>query len=238
MNTPTISHLTRRHASPNDTTTNNFNHKSLSSNGGKLFHPTTPPSRKHNISTKLLIAIAALSFLVGMALHTSVTMTVEKNVSGRVEAGFEPPSVMRGRRKELRKDTLNNLRDDNDSKNRRSNMQPRQKSQPQQQQPKSQQPNKRKQPRTIAIQLSPTNNLLTYQVPIPSIQFSSESFQPEEEGYYPIEPSWYQPNAAYFMDGVDLEQCEPMADWQLASFVDCNKFHELDLSKMRMINRG
>lgn len=53
-----------------------------------------------------------------------------------------------------------------------------------------------------------------------------------------ITPSWFEPNAAYFVDGYNWQICEPMYDWQLQSFPNCNKFHELDLSTMRFINSG
>ena len=220
MATPSSSRLTRRHASPTGSTPNGS-----SSSSGDKFHPS---SRKH-VSTKLL-AVTALSFLGGLALHTPTNSI--KKVSN-IEAGFEPPNL-RVKRKESRDDRLN-LRDNNKAKNIKSNTMQQQRPQQQRpkQQPKPQQPNKRRQPRTIAIQIS-SSKVLTYQIPTPSIEFQDETLP---EGY-PIEPSWYESNAAYFMDGVDLDQCEPMEEWQLSSFVDCNKFHELDLSKMRMINRG
>ena len=51
-----------------------------------------------------------------------------------------------------------------------------------------------------------------------------------------IQPNWYQPNAAEYIDNSN--NCEPMYNWQLQSFPNCNKFHELDLSTMRFINSG
>lgn len=56
----------------------------------------------------------------------------------------------------------------------------------------------------------------------------------------PIDKSWYTPNAYLFLDGsgVDNQRCELMHDWQVGNFVNCNSFHELELSKMRMINKG
>lgn len=53
-----------------------------------------------------------------------------------------------------------------------------------------------------------------------------------------INPSWYDPNAEEFIDGYDWAVCEPMYDWQLKSYPNCNKFHELDLLQLRMINTG
>ena len=52
-----------------------------------------------------------------------------------------------------------------------------------------------------------------------------------------ITPSWFEPNAAFFVDDY-AGFCEPMYDWQLESFPNCNKFHELDLSAMRFVNSG
>ena len=52
-----------------------------------------------------------------------------------------------------------------------------------------------------------------------------------------IHPSWYTPNAAEYVGGYG-SACEPMYDWQLQSFPNCNKFHELDLSTMRFVNSG
>eukprot|EP00986_Skeletonema_menzelii_P012506 scaffold6920_cov171-Skeletonema_menzelii.AAC.1 len=53
-----------------------------------------------------------------------------------------------------------------------------------------------------------------------------------------INPSWYTPNAEEYVSGYDWKSCEPMYDWQLQSFPNCNKFHELDLSTMRFVNSG
>jgi len=49
-----------------------------------------------------------------------------------------------------------------------------------------------------------------------------------------ITPSWFQPNAL----DTSNKQCEPMYDWQVESFPNCNKFHELDLSTMRYVRSG
>ena len=53
-----------------------------------------------------------------------------------------------------------------------------------------------------------------------------------------ITSSWYEPNADEFIDGYDWNMCEPMAEWQLTSYPNCNSFHELDMPHMRMINKG
>lgn len=53
-----------------------------------------------------------------------------------------------------------------------------------------------------------------------------------------IAPGWYEPNADEFVDGYDMDVCEPMHEWQSKSYPNCNKFHELDLVQMRMINKG
>jgi len=49
---------------------------------------------------------------------------------------------------------------------------------------------------------------------------------------------WFTPNAHDFIDGYDWAVCEPMYDWQLQSYPNCNSFHELDYSHMRVINSG
>ena len=53
-----------------------------------------------------------------------------------------------------------------------------------------------------------------------------------------VRPSWFEPNAADFVDGVDDEVCVPMYDWQLASYPSCNRFHKLDMRALRVINTG
>ena len=52
----------------------------------------------------------------------------------------------------------------------------------------------------------------------------------------PVEQNWYQLNAYDFLENGHL--CEPMHPWQVDSYPNCNRFHELDLSHMRMINKG
>ncbi len=64
------------------------------------------------------------------------------------------------------------------------------------------------------------------------------------EGDIPDNPplsnsTWYEPNAAqYQKDIYDLQTCQPMHDWQLQSYTNCNSFHELDLTKLRYITSG
>ena len=53
-----------------------------------------------------------------------------------------------------------------------------------------------------------------------------------------IQPNSYDANAVDFVWGYDQKICEPMYDWQLASYPNCNSFHELDTPHMRMINKG
>mmetsp|Transcript_2328 Transcript_2328/g.4154 ORF Transcript_2328/g.4154 Transcript_2328/m.4154 type:complete len:550 (-) Transcript_2328:226-1875(-) len=47
-------------------------------------------------------------------------------------------------------------------------------------------------------------------------------------------------NTTRHIDGDDSSsgKCKPMYDWQLSSFPNCNSFHELDVTQMRMINKG
>ena len=53
-----------------------------------------------------------------------------------------------------------------------------------------------------------------------------------------IQPNSYDANAIDFVWENDQKICEPMYDWQLASYPNCNSFHELDTPHMRMINKG
>ena len=54
-----------------------------------------------------------------------------------------------------------------------------------------------------------------------------------------INSTWYEPNAAqYQKDIYDLQTCQPMHDWQLKSYSNCNSFHELELTKIRYITSG
>jgi hypothetical protein len=53
-----------------------------------------------------------------------------------------------------------------------------------------------------------------------------------------VQPHWYQPNAYDWVDGYDMNVCIPMTDWQAKSYPTCNTFHEIDLSKLRVINSG
>ncbi len=53
-----------------------------------------------------------------------------------------------------------------------------------------------------------------------------------------IQPHWYQPNAYDWVDGYDMNVCIPMTDWQAKSYPTCNTFHEIDMSKLRVINSG
>ena len=51
-----------------------------------------------------------------------------------------------------------------------------------------------------------------------------------------IEPSWYTPNGQDLL--WDNDRCEAMYPWQLGSFQNCNKFHELDMTHLKVINSG
>ncbi|KAL9181740.1 hypothetical protein ACHAXT_012083 [Thalassiosira profunda] len=53
-----------------------------------------------------------------------------------------------------------------------------------------------------------------------------------------VKEDWYEPNADEFIDGYDWSVCEPMYDWQMESFPNCNNFHEMDVHNMRVINTG
>lgn len=51
-----------------------------------------------------------------------------------------------------------------------------------------------------------------------------------------IQPSWYTPNGQDLL--WDADRCEVQYPWQLSSFQNCNKFHELDMTKLKVINSG
>lgn len=54
-----------------------------------------------------------------------------------------------------------------------------------------------------------------------------------------ISSTWYEPNNAQFLTGIyDLQTCQPMHDWQLKSYSNCNSFHELELTNLRYITSG
>jgi len=52
-----------------------------------------------------------------------------------------------------------------------------------------------------------------------------------------VTPSWHEPNALDYID-EDTDVCEPMADWQLGGYPNCNSFHEVDMRRLRVINSG
>mmetsp|Transcript_20126 Transcript_20126/g.36377 ORF Transcript_20126/g.36377 Transcript_20126/m.36377 type:complete len:527 (+) Transcript_20126:219-1799(+) len=94
----------------------------------------------------------------------------------------------------------------------------------------------RRMPRIIAIEYaSGIISVMPLKVTNQSTVFKKNSMP--EEGPK-IEPTWYQPNAVDFIDGYNMDVCIPMDDWQLKSYPNCNKFHELDLQQLRMINKG
>jgi hypothetical protein len=195
--------------------------------------------------------VAALSFLVG------VYITTPKNVEGSVrgtnnvkgvEVGFEPPRVKRdddssgrnandrGRENRSGKTSADNqgisfsqIEPTNNKDNQGTASQI-------EQQERINNP----QPRIVGLLQQPNKPTLVYR--LPSTLLNESSIETIEESIpsdgYIVEESWYSSNAEYFMDGHDFDKCIPMEKWQLESFVDCNKFHELDLQKLRMINRG
>ena len=69
----------------------------------------------------------------------------------------------------------------------------------------------------------------------PSTNFVEDSVPTEGPR---VQPNWYEPNAYDFVDGYDFDVCVPMNEWQMKSSPNCNAFHEIDLSKLRVINTG
>lgn len=189
---------------------------SSSSNGHK-------PASSSTSTRKLpkFLAVAALSFAAGILLtrpSDSIDGGNHNSVVKPVDLGFEPPvsETRRTPQKPLDKEVKVGRDAHRKSINNHQPMHPSYKT-----------------PRIIGVQITP-NSVLVYQIS----SLNHHNLENSNEGYYQIQPSWYEPNAVYFMDGHDFDKCIPMAEWQLESFVDCNKFHELDLSVMRMINRG
>lgn len=219
----TPSRLTRRHGNATDGSHNGSINGSPSSSN--KFHDASS-SALSVTSTRVLAAIAALSFLVGIAT-TYTNSSHPLRVPKPIEAGFEPPNIRQSSRQKPRQV---------DSDTRQSAGQGSGDAPTLTSSRKHHFEHKRPTPRTIAVQISPHSHALTYQIPSPAIRSSAPSSIPADG--HPVHPSWYESNAAHFTDGVDLDKCEPMAEWQLSTYVDCNKFHELDLQKLRMINRG
>lgn len=73
---------------------------------------------------------------------------------------------------------------------------------------------------------------------VSSVHFDFEIDSIEEDSQHVITPEWYKLNAEEYVEGYDMEVCEPVHDWQSKSFPNCNSFHELDLKQMRLINEG
>jgi hypothetical protein len=73
-------------------------------------------------------------------------------------------------------------------------------------------------------------------VAITSLQYDIPSKWASNSGPYPVEPSWYTPNAQNLLREND--RCEVMYQWQLEFFPNCNNFHELDMTHMKMLNSG
>ena len=76
---------------------------------------------------------------------------------------------------------------------------------------------------------------------LPLKSYATDDFEENSMPSHPpiITKDWYSPNAQeYQMDGYDSSACEPMYDWQLKSYPNCNNVHELNLQQMRLINSG
>jgi len=176
---------------------------------GSKWHPQ---SSRRRLSTQL-VAVAAVSFLVGMAF-THPAKTVKQPMA--IERGFEPPKT-EVRRSSGSVDHIHRV--SNNHADRKNGNQPHR--------------THKSQPRIIGLHFQ-NSKAVSYQISSRAISFSEDS---TPEGYV-IQPNWYQSNAMHFMDGHDFNTCIPMEEWQLESFIDCNKFHEIDWKAMRMINHG
>ena len=80
-------------------------------------------------------------------------------------------------------------------------------------------------------------NLKVLLLKISNEEESTDDFEENSMPSHPpiITKDWYSPNAQeYQMDGYDSSACEPMYDWQLKSYPNCNNVHELNLQQMRL----
>lgn len=213
---PSPPRLKLRRTIPNGSS-NDSSH-GTSNDGNKISHGTHDSlnslRRLHSFSTRKsaskFLAVAALSFILGVAF----TNPTANRIQTSAEKGFEHPAATAdGNRRRPRIQQI-------DSNPKQTNV-------------SIQMNQNRKTPRIIGLQITPQQTL-AYRVPYATASFSADAVP---EGYV-ITPYWYEANAVQFMDGHDFSKCVPMEKWQLESFVNCNKFHELDLSQMRMINRG
>ena len=91
--------------------------------------------------------------------------------------------------------------------------------------------NDRRFPRTVAITLGGGGNLSS--VPYTK-KFISSPYNLQQI----ITANWFESSAKEFAPTYAEDNCEPMHDWQLQSFPNCNMFHELDLQEMRFIAKG
>eukprot|EP00578_Thalassiosira_sp_NH16_P004699 CAMPEP_0181131732 /NCGR_PEP_ID=MMETSP1071-20121207/30613_1 /TAXON_ID=35127 /ORGANISM="Thalassiosira sp., Strain NH16" /LENGTH=505 /DNA_ID=CAMNT_0023218007 /DNA_START=76 /DNA_END=1590 /DNA_ORIENTATION=+ len=190
-------------------------------------------------SSKLLV-IAVIAFFVSIQFKSAFrTLTLPTTESRYNEFEFEPPGARRweGDAVDTEPDILlaNNLRGDG-----APTTQPHHEHTKDQDEPipeKQISPIPRRVPRGIVIQYTWNGKLSVLQERSShrSTHFKEDSISSDAPQ---IEPNWYEPNADEFIDGYDWDVCVPMYDWQLQSFPNCNKFHELDLQHMRVINTG
>eukprot|EP00970_Alexandrium_tamarense_P007698 scaffold1468_cov206-Alexandrium_tamarense.AAC.17 len=239
----------------------------ISSNGAGVIDTTNNKHQPHHrlsfvalsnasIATKLLL-LAILSFLIGTQFKSPLAEKLSSSNAERYESGFEPPRIRQqhaqrtqpGRQGGVREDDVSGewmeswiRRSDNNKNNNNYNNNDNTVKQ-QLRQPSDNKSANTKSPRVIELHY--VNQKLTASPPriINSASNNNKrnlelSIPRQGPNNPPIKPNWHTPNAADFVDGYDFNKCTPMYEWQLQSFMNCNKFHELDLLQLRMINRG
>ena len=86
--------------------------------------------------------------------------------------------------------------------------------------------------------LASTN--IAQQIHITNRYFKEESILQEKGSELRRMQSNQLGNVTEYLDGNNPgdSKCEPMYDWQLSSFPNCNCMHESDVMHMKMINTG
>ena len=97
----------------------------------------------------------------------------------------------------------------------------------------------RRHPRVIAMNKQLTKTRIPEELQIKKRFFKKESIPHAKGWVLRTMRSEQNGNTTGHIDGNDdMSKCEPMYDWQLSSFPNCNNVHELDVMHMRMINSG
>lgn len=96
----------------------------------------------------------------------------------------------------------------------------------------------RRVPRVVATEVGCDVNCEIMVVPLTANKFPDFEEESIPENAPIPNKDWYEPNADWYIDGYDWDVCEPMYDWQMQSFPNCNNFHELDMEKLSYLAKG